>query len=175
MAQSSQTEVQPERERIMATPAFLYACVLVMGAVGASLRYAVDLLMPSGPIPFSTLTINLFGCYIIYVIYQWFGRRVHLPHAVIRGLGVGLVGAFTTLSAFSTESLGFLQSGSLGLFAVYLALTSAGTFAASLLGWATVAALERRRMRTLSERHARNARNHARRKESQDADRGNGE
>ena len=161
MAQSSETGAQRERERIMATPAFLYACVMVMGAVGASLRYLADILIPSGPLPFSTLAINLFGCYIIYVIYQWFGRRVHLPHAVIRGLGVGLVGAFTTLSAFSTECLGLLQNGSIGLFALYLALTLAGTFAASLLGWATVTALERRRMRVLTERHERNMLEHA--------------
>lgn len=142
----------------MATPAFLYACVMVMGAVGASLRYLLENLLPASPLPFSTLCINLFGCYIIYVIYQWFGRRVHLPHAVVRGLGVGLVGAFTTLSAFSTECLAFLQNGAYSLFALYLALTLAGTFAASLLGWATVSALERRRMRRLTEEHRRNIR-----------------
>lgn len=153
-------ENRPLRSRrIIATPAFLYASVMVMGAVGASLRYLLSAVLPENPIPFGTLAINLFGCYIIYVIYQWFGRRVHLPHAVIRGMGVGLVGAFTTLSAFSTECLSFLQSGNLMLFALYMLLTMVGTFAASLLGWATVSALERRRMRQLIIRlHEDNAR-----------------
>lgn len=141
-----------QRHRIMATPAFLYACVMVMGAVGASLRYLLSAVLPDTPIPFGTLAINLFGCYIIYVVYQWFGRRVHLPHAIIRGVGVGLVGAFTTLSAFSTESLSYLQTGAYALFALYLLLTMVGTFAASLLGWATVSALEHRRMRRLTRR-----------------------
>ncbi|MGI6535615.1 MAG: fluoride efflux transporter FluC [Eggerthellaceae bacterium] len=172
MAQSSETAARARRKRIMATPAFLYACVMVMGAVGASLRYLLENLLPGSPLPFSTLCINLFGCYIIYVIYQWFGRRVHLPHAVVRGLGVGLVGAFTTLSAFSTECLSFLQNGAFGLFALYLTLTFAGTFAASLLGWATVSALERRRMRRLTEEHEQNIRRVEDRRAPHGGDRG---
>lgn len=140
------------RRRIVATPGFLYGFVFCMGAIGACLRYLVGEALPQSPIPFGTLAINLVGCYAIYVVYQWFGRRVHLPYAVIRGIGVGLVGAFTTLSAFSTEGLAFLLEGSYGIFSLYLLLTLAGTFAASLLGWATVTALERRRLRRLSTR-----------------------
>lgn len=136
----------------MATPAFLYGCVMVMGAIGATLRYLLSEVLPEVPIPFGTLAINLFGCYVIYIIYRWFGRRTHLPHAVVRGMGVGLVGAFTTLSAFSTESLTFLQNGQYGLFTLYFALTMVGTFIASLLGWATVAYLLRRKKRQLEVR-----------------------
>lgn len=151
MPDTHRTAARAQRTRIVATPAFLYGCVMVMGAVGATLRYLLGIVLPDDPFPFGTLAINLFGCYAIYVIYQWFGRRVHLPHAVVRGLGVGLVGAFTTLSAFSTESLAYLQAGDFGLFAAYLLITLVSTFLASLLGWATVAALERRRLRQLEE------------------------
>ncbi|MGI6591092.1 MAG: fluoride efflux transporter FluC [Eggerthellaceae bacterium] len=140
----------PKRKRIVATPAFLYGGVIFMGAIGACLRYFLGAVLPESPIPFGTLAINLFGCYIIYVIYQWLGRRVHLPHAIVRSLGVGLVGAFTTLSAFSTESLAYLEQGAIGLFALYGLLTVIGTFAASLLGWATVAGLEHHRMHKLT-------------------------
>ncbi len=142
-------QVSDSRKRIIATPGFLYAFVFCMGAIGACLRYLVGLVLPASPLPFSTLAINLVGCYAIYVVYQWFGRRVHLPHAVVRGLGVGLVGAFTTLSAFSAESLALLQAEAYVSFAIYLALTFLGTFCASLLGWATVTKLEHRRMKRL--------------------------
>ena len=101
----------PTRQQVMATPAFLYATVLLMGAIGATLRYLIELAIPTETFPVGTLLINLIGCYIIYIVYQWFDRRVHIPHSIARGIGVGLVGAFTTLSAFCTESLALLQTG----------------------------------------------------------------
>lgn len=138
-----------------ATPAFLYTIVLVFGAIGASLRYLLELTIPTqmtGGLPVGTLLINLVGCYIIYVVYQWFDRRVHIPHALARGIGVGLVGAFTTLSAFCTESVAMLQAGDHLLFAGYIALTVFGTFLASLAGWATCSLLAYRRLKHIQRR-----------------------
>lgn len=154
---ASPSSESPTRTRIVATPAFLYLGVVFMGAIGSCLRYFLSAVLPETPLPFGTLAINLFGCYSIYVIYQWLGRRVHLPYAVVRSLGVGLVGAFTTLSAFSTESLAYLQHGAVLTFALYGLLTIVSTFLASLLGWATVAALERHRMRKLTATRHRHA------------------
>lgn len=136
----------------MGTPAFLYATVLAMGAIGATLRYLIELMLPTSGFPGATLLINLIGCYIIYVIYQWFDRRVHIPHSIARGIGVGLVGAFTTLSAFCTESLDLLYTGEYILFGTYIAATVLGTFIASLLGWATCSLLAYRRLKHLQQR-----------------------
>lgn len=136
----------------MATSAFLYATVLVMGAIGATLRYVLDLVLPTNGFPLATLLINLIGCYIIYIVYQWFDRRVHIPHAIARGIGVGLVGAFTTLSAFCTESLALLQAGEYLLFAAYVAATVFGTFLASIAGWGTCTLLAYRRLKHLQQR-----------------------
>ena len=136
----------------MATPAFLYAVVLGMGALGATLRYLLELLIPTQGFPAATLIINLVGCYIIYVVYQWFDRRVHIPHAIARGIGVGLVGAFTTLSAFCTENLALLQAGEYFLFAIYVSATIFGTFLASLAGWATCSLLAYRRLKRIQRR-----------------------
>lgn len=138
--------------KVTATSGFLYATVLVMGAIGATLRYCIDLIIPTSGFPAATLLINLLGCYIIYVVYQWFGRRVHIPHSIARGIGVGLVGAFTTLSAFCTESLTLLQTGEYTLFAVYVFATVFGTFVASLAGWATCSLLAYRRLKRLQNR-----------------------
>lgn len=142
----------PEPRRLMGTPAFLYATVLAMGAIGATLRYLIELLLPTNGFPGATLLINLIGCYIIYIVYQWFDRRVHIPHSIARGIGVGLVGAFTTLSAFCTESLNLLYAGEYILFSAYIAATVFGTFVASLLGWATCSVLAYRRLKHLQQR-----------------------
>lgn len=136
----------------MATPAFLYATVLLMGAIGATLRYLIELIIPTQGFPWATLLINLAGCHIIYIVYQWFDRRVHIPHPIARGIGVGLVGAFTTLSAFCTENLALLQAGEYLLFTLYVSATVFGTFIASLAGWATCSLLAYRRLKRIQRR-----------------------
>lgn len=145
-------ETPARHQKIMATPAFLYAIVLAMGAIGATLRYLIELVIPTAGFPWATLLINLVGCYIIYIVYQWLDRRVHIPHAIARGIGVGLVGAFTTLSAFCTESLALLQTGEYVLFSAYVATTIFGTFLASLAGWATCSLLAYRKLKQLQRR-----------------------
>lgn len=149
--QQSTSRQQPQH-KLMATSGFLYATVLAMGAIGATLRYLIELALPTIGFPGATLLINLVGCYIIYVVYQWFDRRVHIPHSIARGIGVGLVGAFTTLSAFCTESLGLLYAGDYLLFAAYVCATVFGTFIASLAGWATCSVLAYRRLKHLQRR-----------------------
>lgn len=151
-AQHTPVQRGSAQHKITAAPAFLYATVLVMGAVGATLRYGIELALPSSGFPVNTLLINIVGCYIIYVVYQWFDRRVHIPHSIARGIGVGLVGAFTTLSAFCTESLGLLQTGEYLLFAAYVAATVFCTFLASIAGWATCSLLAYRRLKRLQAR-----------------------
>lgn len=136
----------------MVTPAFLYATVLLMGAIGATLRYLIELIIPTQGFPWATLLINLVGCYIIYIVYQWFDRRVHIPHPIARGIGVGLVGAFTTLSAFCTENLALLHAGEYLLFTLYVSATVFGTFIASLAGWATCSLLAYRRLKRIQRR-----------------------
>lgn len=153
--QSQGTQAQhtaPTRQQVMVTPAFLYATVLLMGAIGATLRYLIELIIPTQGFPWATLLINLVGCYIIYIVYQWFDRRVHIPHPIARGIGVGLVGAFTTLSAFCTENLALLQAGEYLLFTLYVSATVFGTFIASLAGWATCSLLAYRRLKRIQRR-----------------------
>ena len=138
--------------KLSATPGFLYATVLAMGALGATLRYCIELAIPTTGFPMAALLINLIGCYLIYLVYQWLDRRVHIPHSVARGIGVGLIGAFTTLSAFCTESLSLLQTGAYELFAGYVCATVLGTFAASVAGWLTCSLLAYRRLKRLQQR-----------------------
>ena len=52
----------------------------------------------------------------------------------MKSLGIGLIGAFTTLSAFSTECLNFFLNGEAGLAAAYITVTITITFFASLCG-----------------------------------------
>ena len=49
-------------------------------------------------------------------------------------LGIGLIGAFTTIAAPSTENLALLQQGRYGMFALYLGITVFATFGAAYAG-----------------------------------------
>ena len=49
-------------------------------------------------------------------------------------MGIGLIGAFTTIAALSTENLALLQQGRFGMFALYLGITVPATFGAAYAG-----------------------------------------
>ena len=137
--------------------------ILFMGFIGASLRYLLELALPTeGGFPFATLSINIFGCFVLELINQYVGRRMHLPAALVKSLGVGLVGAFTTLSAFSTECLGFIHAGKVGLAALYIGVTIVASFLASLAGHGVCRALDSLRFARIEKRreeiHTRHAR-----------------
>ena len=130
----SQTEAK-HISSFLRGPRALTPLVLLMGFIGASLRYALELIIPAqGGFPYATLAVNIFGSFMLEIINQFVGRRLHLPAPLVKSLGVGLVGAFTTLSAFSTECLGFLHAGSYTLALAYILVTLISTFIAALCG-----------------------------------------
>lgn len=132
----------------LSDPHALTPLVLLMGFLGASLRYALEMALPAqGGFPAATLIVNIFGCFTLEIINQYVGRRTQLPAPLVKSMGVGLVGAFTTISAFSTECLAFLQAGRYEIFAAYMAATIATTFIAALAGHRASRALEAHRAR----------------------------
>ena len=87
----------------------------VGGFVGAIARFwlsgRVQDLSGSIGFPYGTLVVNLAGCFLLGVLsYLVDARGLFSPEARSL-LIVGLLGAFTTFSTFSSESLNFLMSG----------------------------------------------------------------
>lgn len=81
--------------------------VALGGALGAVLRYGSAQLITQWlgkGFPYSTLTINVLGSFLIGLFTVWFLHRewIALPYA--RGLIVGVLGAFTTFSTFSLDT-----------------------------------------------------------------------
>lgn len=141
--------------RILRNPRAATPLILFMGFIGASLRYALELVLPAnGGFPFATLAVNIFGCFVLELVNRYIGRRMHLPAPLVKSLGVGLIGAFTTLSAFSGECLSFIREGEIALAALYITATVVLTFAATLAGHATCLALEAHRLKRLQRRRA---------------------
>ena len=71
------------------------------GAIGSVLRYGVSLLLAS---PWGTLAVNVVGCFAIGVASELVG-----PTRLL--LVTGILGGFTTFSAFGNETFAFLRAG----------------------------------------------------------------
>lgn len=140
---------------ITATTAFLYGILAVFGFIGAAFRFLMGQIPVDSWFPVTTLAINLIGCFIISIVYQYLGRRVHLTAQVVKGMSVGLVGAFTTLSAFYVEEIYFLQAGAYDQAVIYFIVSAVTTFLSSLLGMRVSDMLALGRLRRLQHRRLR--------------------
>ncbi len=87
--------------------------VALGGSIGAVLRYLISILMlqvfGSG-FPFGTLIVNILGSFLMGVVYA-LGQVSEVSPEIKAFIGVGMLGALTTFSTFSNESLLLMQEG----------------------------------------------------------------
>lgn len=84
------------------------------GALGALLRYWMSTLMDNifgHDFPYGTLSVNVIGSVAIGLLYMVSVERFTISVELRAGLMIGLLGAFTTFSSFSLETLTLIQSG----------------------------------------------------------------
>ena len=82
--------------------------VLAGGAIGAVLRWWLDLVVPAlGDVPLATLAVNVLGAGLLGLVVGLLADRA--GRTVLRSfLTTGLLGAFTTYSALAVETLDLL-------------------------------------------------------------------
>jgi fluoride exporter len=116
--------------------------VALGGAIGASLRYVVGLaaLRAFGPgFPSGTLIVNLLGCLAMGILAALLADKTNPRLAPF--LMTGILGGFTTYSAFALDTVTLWQRGETGTAMTYILVTTAGSIAAVLAGMALVRAV----------------------------------
>ncbi|MDP9432132.1 MAG: fluoride efflux transporter CrcB [Actinomycetota bacterium] len=113
------------------------------GVLGSVARYGLSVVLPTEPqnFPWGTFVTNVAGCALLGALLALLPDAAG-PHVLIRTfLGPGVLGGFTTFSAFSVESVALLSAGRaqpamgyvLGTVLAALAGVQVGSMAARLL------------------------------------------
>jgi CrcB protein len=105
------------------------------GAAGALLRSwvsnGIHAVLGRG-FPYGTLTVNVVGSLLMGFLYIWLIERLATGPVLRAFLLIGVLGAFTTFSTFSVETLNLVESGQLGkailnvLISVVVCIAAAG-------------------------------------------------
>ena len=116
-------------------PGVLELLVAIAGALGAVCRYGLGLAVGPAGSPWATFGINVGGSFLLGVLVA----AVPVPDGAVRvAIGTGFLGAFTTFSTLSLESLTLARDGHVGVAAGYalasLALGVGAAAAGLLLG-----------------------------------------
>lgn len=111
-----------------AQPSYLAASLSVAagGATGAWLRFMVGRLIGANPFPYATLTVNVLGSLAMGLLAGWLARHGESGEPWRLLLGVGVLGGFTTFSAFSLEIALMIERGAMAQAATYIALSLLG-------------------------------------------------
>ena len=116
------------------------ACVFVGGGLGACLRWLLSLALNplSHIVPLGTLAANLIGGYLIGVAAAFFAHRHDLPPELKLFAITGILGGFTTFSAFSNEVVSLIAEGRPGWASATAAAHLFGSLLLTMLGIMTV-------------------------------------
>lgn len=109
----------------------------VGGAVGSLLRHATQMAVQriaGGAFPAGTLAVNIVGCLAIGLVAGSIAAQSGFREDYRLGLMVGLIGGFTTFSAFGLETLNLAEGGQFRLAAANVVVSCACGLAAVWLG-----------------------------------------
>ncbi len=88
-------------------------------------------------LPFGTFFVNVLGCFLIGIVFGLF-ERGHLAQEWRLFLATGMLGGFTTFSAFSMESVNMLRDGQYLSVLIYITASVFFGLFATFAGWSVI-------------------------------------
>ena len=112
-----------------------FLIVAAGGALGAVARYGIGRWLPASAWPWGTLTVNVVGGLIMGALTGWLAFRGGAQAESIRLFAaVGVLGGFTTFSAFSLETALMIERRQFAMAGGYVAASVVLSIAALFLG-----------------------------------------
>ena len=121
-----------------------FLIVFIGGGLGAALRHGVNLMVArllGTAFPYGTFFINIAGSLTMGLIAGYFAMRGHLSQRWLLFLTTGILGGFTTFSAFSLDAVLLYERGQTFAAAIYVVGSVVLAIAALVAGLAVVRAL----------------------------------
>lgn len=112
--------------------------VALGGALGSVGRYLLTGLVGrhfGTAFPYGTMAVNVTGGFAMGLLVGLLARFGNVHEAQLRlFFGVGVLGGFTTFSAFSLDNMLLIERGQYAAASLYIAASVAGSIAALMLG-----------------------------------------
>jgi CrcB protein len=112
----------------------LMLLVGIGGAIGAILRYIISDIMPSEGLPYGTITVNLIGSLLLGFMFGAIAADALISQDNLLLFGTGILGAFTTMSAFAMETVN-LSENEVSTAMIYVTLTIMGSIGLAWSGY----------------------------------------
>ena len=83
-----------------------YLIVFIGGGLGAATRHGVNVFVPrlvGGDYPWHTIVINVTGCFIMGLLTELMALRLNVSNEMRLFLTTGVLGGYTTFSAFALD------------------------------------------------------------------------
>ena len=110
--------------------------VALGGALGAVGRYLVGLsLKTASGFPWATMSVNIFGSLLMGLVIGWLSRQNGGSDALRLFVAVGILGGFTTFSAFSMDLFTLLERRDIAATMLYLGGSLLGGLVAFIIGF----------------------------------------
>ena len=118
-----------------------YLIVFLGGGVGAALRHGINIgvarTLGTG-FPYATLLINISGSFVMGLVAAYFAFKGDASQNWRLFLTTGILGGYTTFSAFSLDAALLYERGELGAAALYVLLSVVLSIAGLFAGFALV-------------------------------------
>lgn len=111
--------------------------VMIGGGIGAGARHLVNLGVPryaGTSFPWATVTVNIVGALAMGLLVGWLARRSGDTNTLRLFLATGILGGFTTFSAFSLDFAVLWERGATSTAFAYVALSVIGSLLAIFAG-----------------------------------------
>ena len=118
-----------------------YLIVFLGGGIGAAMRHGINLAAARAlgtAFPYGTLLINISGSFVMGLVAAYFAFKGDASQHWRLFLTTGILGGYTTFSAFSLDAALLYERGELGMAALYVAASVALSIAGLFAGFALV-------------------------------------